>query len=266
MAFSRLSSARGLAFVVALGVASTVVAQTKPIHVAHRFSMTAPPVKGVVVLTSGDRILTAVPGVFIPRDGGGYTLVAEGMVPDSVDDVAALVTAISKTGEVFNAVVQPSSPEFSFDMNRLKTWGSDKKAELKTLEAEEQNLRGQLQQLEKRGGRQVTGGRSESGTGGDLADVATSLKLAQARMATLNAVALPPNYKRREAELSAYLNVLSTELKLARDGGGGVLSDASREALDKRALVESTKDEHIDLLEDELARLRRQREEAERNR
>jgi hypothetical protein len=92
------------------------------------------------------------------------------------------------------------------------------------------------------------------------------LKLAQARLATLNAAPLPPNYKRREAELSAYLNVLSTELKLAKEGGGGILSDASREVLDKRALVESTKDEHIDLLQDELARLRRQREEAERGR
>jgi hypothetical protein len=57
--------------------------------------------------------------------------------------------------------------------------------------------------------------------------------------------------------------VLSTELKIAQDGGGDLLSDASKEMLEKRDLIEATKDEHIDLLQEELTQIRKQREAAE---
>jgi hypothetical protein len=97
----------------------------------------------------------------------------------------------------------------------------------------------------------------------DLEGMSSSVKLAQERLSAVKSGNLPPNYKRREAELSAYLNVLSTELKIAQDGGGDLLSDASKEMLEKRDLIEATKDEHIDLLQEELTQIRKQREAAE---
>ena len=98
----------------------------------------------------------------------------------------------------------------------------------------------------------------------DLEGMSSSIKFVQERLSAVKSGNLPPNYKRREAELSVYLNVLSTELKIAQNGGGDLLSDASKEMVEKRELIEATKDEHIDLLQEELARIRKQREAAER--
>ncbi|NDF16216.1 hypothetical protein EB061_13015, partial [bacterium] len=72
----------------------------------------------------------------------------------------------------------------------------------------------------------------------------------------------PPNFKKREAELSTYLNTLSTELKASEEGGA--FDGASKELQAKEDLIEATKYEHLDLLKDELAELRRKREALER--
>lgn len=255
---------------LALFAPAFTAAQTKRIHIAHRFKVSGEPQRGLVVLTEGERILATAPAFFIAHEGGECTVVAEAAIPESSKNVSALITAQTKIGDFFSTTVKLPTPlfasELAFDLTRVKAWSNEKKAELKALEVEEQTLGGQVQQLERKGKVSAAGARNESEAGGGLASVQASLRVAQSRLTTVQAAAPPPNYKRREAELAAYLNTLSTELKLARDGGGAILSDASQEVADKRALVEATKEEHLDLLEDELARLRRQREQVERER
>jgi hypothetical protein len=86
--------------------------------------------------------------------------------------------------------------------------------------------------------------------------------LAQERQRELSNRETPPNYAKREAELSAQLNVLATKLKTSEDSED--FDSGSKELEEKQALIQSTKYEHLDILKDELAELRRQREALEK--
>ena len=100
----------------------------------------------------------------------------------------------------------------------------------------------------------------------DAGRLKASLLAARERLASLRALPAPTNYERREAEISGYLNEFS---KASQGVHGDVLqrlASAEGEMQKKVALIESTKNEHMDLLHKELANLRRERETIERSR
>ncbi len=251
----------------------SVRAESSSLHLVHRLSLPSPPVKGVIAVSNSEKVLTIVPAAVIAHESGEVTIVGEATISSTVGPLSALFTVYGKTGELMaeRVDIPPLSQnhELLMDVAHLRNWTADQKKELKKLEAEEQAQRAQLQQLQKKrpGRGEVAQGEAEVAQGSthdDLEGMSSSVKFAQERLTAVRSGNLPLNYKRREAELSAYLNVLSTELKLAKDGGGDLLSDASKEMLAKRTLIEATKDEHIDLLQEELAEVRKQREAAER--
>lgn len=250
------------ALVVLPLIASSALAETKTVYLARRLALPSEAIRGVVTISNGSQKTIVVPAVVVSLEGKESVVAARAELSSTDAPFKVLFTAYGKTGEVVAASLelQGLSPEevFTSDEAALKRRLSDKRGEFKKLEVEDESKRAQLQQLQKGSG--LAGGASQ---GGDRSDETSSVKLAQERLSALKGGDLPPNYKKREAELSAYLNVVSTELKSAKDGADDKLSDASRELLEKRTLVETTKGEHIDLLQAELARLRRQRQELE---
>jgi chromosome segregation ATPase len=92
-----------------------------------------------------------------------------------------------------------------------------------------------------------------------------SLGLATKRLEALKTQPIPPNLKRREAELSEQLNELSTALKTTEASALQRVAAASAELKHKLALIEATKDKQVDVLKGELARVRKEREQLERD-
>ena len=243
-------------------VSPSAFADGKMVYLAQRVVLPSDAVKGLVTVSSASRKTIVVPAVVMPREGREAVVVARAELVATDAPFTVLFTAYGKTGEVVAANLELPSISAeevgTLDEAGLKRRLSDKRVELKKLEGENETRRTQLLQLQRTAG--VVGAQPREIDNGD---VNSSVKLAQERLAALKGGDLPPNYKKREAELSAYLNVLSTELKSAKDGADGRLSDASKEFLEKRTLVETTRGEHIDLLQAELASLRRQRQEVE---
>ncbi len=246
-------------------------AESVSVHFVHRLSIPSQPVKAFVSVSDTEKLLTIVPAAVIAQDGGEVTVVGEGTLSRTEGPLSVLFTLYGKTGEVVSEKLElypfSRNQELLMDVPHVRNWAADQKTALKKLENEEQSQRAQLQQLQKgvkgRGGAAPVNVDVAQSSADDLEGMSSSVKFAQERLSAVKSGNLPPNYKRREAELSAYLNVLSTELKIAQDGGGGLLSDASKEMLEKRELIEATKDEHIDLLQEELTQIRKQREAAE---
>jgi len=84
-------------------------------------------------------------------------------------------------------------------------------------------------------------------------------QIAQQRLALLSSQPAPPAFKKRQKDLAEQLNAITLALKAEearRREGGTVVSPELQEKLD---LIESTKDEHIDLLRKALLELRRER-------
>ena len=262
----------GLICALCMSAIEKVGAESVSVHFAHRLSLPSQPVKAVVAVSDSDKLLTIVPAEAIAEDGGKVTVVGEVILSRAVGPLSVLFTLYGKTGEVVSEKLEISpffrNQELLMDVPHVKNWAADQKMALKKLENEAQAQRTHLQQLQKgakgrEGAVQVSSDLAPISTD-DLEGMSSSIKFVQERLSAVKSGNLPPNYKRREAELSVYLNVLSTELKIAQNGGGDLLSDASKEMVEKRELIEATKDEHIDLLQEELARIRKQREAAER--
>ena len=84
-------------------------------------------------------------------------------------------------------------------------------------------------------------------------------EIAKQRLAALSSQQAPPAFKKRQKDLAEQLNAITLALKAeeARQREGG--APVSPELQEKLDLIESTKDEHIDLLRKELLELRRVR-------
>lgn len=89
--------------------------------------------------------------------------------------------------------------------------------------------------------------------------VAAAQSTIQDRMRQMKTRPSPPNAQAREAELGRQLGDLSKALALTESNALKKISTATSDLRQKLRLIEDTRDEHIDLLEQELADLKRKR-------
>lgn len=232
------------------------------------------PRQATILVSEGDKIVGVAPARAVRSEGTStVTVVGRLKLPLTGGPYKALFVAYGKTGELGSAARDIADLRIEssvlLDSEELKRRLAEQRAELRKREealgAQRSKLRNVQEEVNNIANvsRIVDAEDELQALKSEEERVNASMTLARDRLQALKVLPPPPNYKKREAELAAYLTVLATELKLSETHSG--LSDASKELEEKRQLIESTKDEHMDLLKDELARLRRQREAAERS-
>lgn len=244
-------------------------AAPSPVTLAHSVEFAVLPDKATVVVSQGPDGVAVVPAAIVVRDGSStVTVVARATLPIEGGPYKALFTVYAKTGQISSAVREIKDvrlePAVLLDVSELKRRLSEQKAQLHKWDKQATEQKSRLKQVQQQAdtlssvGKIVDADDELRAAKDENARLVASLSLAQERQLALKNRETPPNYKKREAELSTYLNVLSTEVKASEEGGA--FDDATKELQAKKDLIEATKYEHIDLLKDELAELRRKRE------
>ena len=235
-------------------------AAPSPVTLAHSVEFAVLPDKATVVVSQGPDVVAVVPAAIVVRDGSStVTVVARATLPIEGGPYKALFTVYAKTGQISSAVREIKDvrlePAVLLDVSELKRRLSEQKAELHKWDKQANEQRSRLKKVQQQADTLSSELRSAKD---ENARFVASVSLAHERQRALKNREVPPNYKKREAELSTFLNVLSTEVKASEEGGA--FDDATKELQAKKDLIEATKYEHIDLLKDELAELRRKRE------
>ena len=247
-------------------------AEDVAVTMAESVSLAGEPAQARVLVTHNEKVVGIIPARAARNEGTSLvTVVGRLKLPLEGGPYKALFVVYGKTGELGAAERLVSDlrtePLVLLDSEDLKRRLAEQRAELRKREESVGAQRSKLRQVQEEVNnianisRIVDADDELQALQSEEARVNDSLKIARERLQALKGLPTPPNYKRREAELAAYLTTLATELKVSENNGA--LSDASKELEEKRELIASTKDEHIDLLKDELARLRRRREAAE---
>jgi hypothetical protein len=244
-----------------------------PVTVAQIVEFAAAPDEAVVVVSQGDNVVAVVPAATVVQAGTSSVMVV-GRVTLPIDGgpYKALFTLKAKTGEIGSSVREIKDvrlePAVLLDVSELKRRLGEQKAELHKWDKQANEQRSRLKKIQQQAdtlssvGKIIDTDEELRAAKDENAGLAASISLAEARQQALKSRETPPNFKKREAELSTYLNTLSTELKASEEGG--VFDGASKELQAKEDLIEATKYEHLDLLKEELAELRRKREALER--
>lgn len=270
-----MNSNKLVPFLVALVVANVpqAFAAPAPVTVAQIVELAAAPDEAVVVVSQGDRIVAVVPAATVFQAGASSVMVV-GRVTLPIDGgpYKALFTLKAKTGEIGSSVREIKDvrlePAVLLDVGELKRRLGEQKAELHKWDKQANEQRSRLKNIQQQAdtlssvGKIIDTDEELRAAKDENAGLVASISLAEVRQQALKSRETPPNFKKREAELSTYLNTLSTELKASEEGG--VFDGASKELQAKEDLIEATKYEHLDLLKEELAELRRKREALER--
>jgi hypothetical protein len=268
MSFSRLSL-----FLFALLTVNAAHASPEPVTLVHSVELSALPDKANVVVSQGAQVVAVVPAAILVHDGSTkVTVIGRATLPIEGGPYKALFTVYAKSGEVGSAVREITDvrlePAVLLDVSELKRRLSEQKAELHKWDKQANEQKSRLKKVQQQAdtissvGRIIDADDELRSAKDENARLTASISLAQERQLALKNRETPANYKKREAELSTYLNVLSTEVKASEEGGA--FDGASKELQAKEDLIKATKYEHIDLLKDELAELRRKREALER--
>jgi len=270
VSFNKFS--RWVGVVVALGV-RVAHATPEPVTLVHSVEISALPDKASVVVSQGSQVVAVVPAAIVVQDDSPtVTVVGRATLPIEGGPYKALFTVYAKSGEIGSSVREIQDvrlePAVLLDVSELKRRLGEQKAELHKWDKQSNEQKSRLKRVQQQAdtlskvGRIIDTDDELRAEKDENARLVASVALAQERQLALKNRETPPNYKKREAELSAYLNSLVTELKASEEGGA--FDAASRELQDKKDLIEATKYEHLDLLKDELAELRRKREALER--
>jgi hypothetical protein len=270
MSFNRFSWCVGA--VVAFGV-TAAPASPQPVTLVHSVEISALPDKASVVVSQGDKVVALVPAAIVVHDGSPtVTVVGRATLPIEGGPYKALFTVYAKTGEIGSGVREIKDvrlePAVLLDVSELKRRLGEQKAELHKWDKQSTEQKSRLKKVQQQAdtlskvGKIIDTDDELRAAKDENARLVASVALAQERQLALKNRETPPNFKKREAELSTYLNSLATELKASEEGGA--FDAASKELQAKEDLIEATKYEHIDLLKDELAELRRKREALER--
>ncbi len=273
MDFSR---ALVLALVGVLAAPSSVAAQVRLVTISQPVRVVGEPASGSLVVSDGSGIVGVAPAIVVPTSSKEEVSVVGRMaLPVAVEQISSLAIVSSKTGEVGSGVRQISAlsaePMLLLDKASLEARLSEQRDNLKKWEAQARSQEASLNRLQDDA--DVIANVSKIVDVEDELDSAradsqrlkTSLELASRRLESLKTQPVPPNFKLREAELSEQLNDLSTALKTTEASALRRVAAASAELQQKLALIEATKGKQIDVLKAELARVRREREQLQRD-
>lgn len=275
----RLIPLRGIALVSSLSFAlfsKLAEAAPMPVTLLQSIKFSAAPERATLVVARSGEIVTVGPAAVIMQEGTGELIVV-GRPTLAIESgpYTALFTVYAKSGEIASAVREIKDVRLEaavlLDVSELKRRLSEQKSELRKWDVKGTEQRSKLKKVQEQANTLNSVGRiidldAELQVVQDEGErLAASLAVAQDRQRALKSRDNPANFKRREAELSAFLNALSTEIKAAAapisstgsDERGS--DDPAEKERKKHDLIDATKNEHVDLLKEELARLKQQR-------
>lgn len=257
------NTARALLFAALFAAPLQTFAQSRPIFVANSVQAAGEVRAAYVAAMQGQRLLGVASALPLPGAKPGELLVVGRVLADNIDasPLSLLATVELQDGSVASTAWES---------------GSDSMQEISMLGVEE--LRARLaatraaQELRPDAGKQnaalsdllkferVIGGESLPADVEAHRQRLTELReIIRQRMATLSKQPLPPSFQKRQKDLAEQLNAITLAVKAEearrREGAVGVLPDLQA----KIDLIESTKDEHIDLLRKELLQVRKER-------
>lgn len=273
MAYSRAFS---LILVFVLGIAFSATAQVRLVTINQSVRTVGEPASASLVISGARGIIGVAAAIVVNTSDKEEVLVVGRMaVPVADERLSSLAVVVSKTGEAASSIREIPSvdaePVLLLDKVSLEGRLREQRALLEKWEVQLRAQEGKLNRLQEDA--DVVANVSKIVDAEDELDAVrtdaqrleASLGLATKRLEALKTQSVPPNFKRREAELSEQLNELSTALKNTEASALQRVAAASAELKHKLALIDATKDKQVDVLKGELARVRREREQLERD-
>ncbi len=229
------------------------------------------PDRAYVAVSQRGEVVSIAPAVVVEHEKEkSVEVVGQVFLSGDSHDSTALFVVIGKNGSVGSVVGDRAfvagNAGVASSRDALRVQLQEKSVELRQKEAQ---VREQKQSLKRLQEDTDAIGKVESlaaaedaleNLKGDVARLTEAFTLVQSRLAGLRELSPPATARRREAELAAELQAISVALKSTEADSLKRVSHASQELTSNLALIESTKNEHIDLLQNELRSLIRERE------
>lgn len=261
--------------VVCLGAllvsAASAHAQGAPLTVHATVAYTGKPFRAYVVASHVGKIVGLAPALIVDASSEkGADLVGQVLLPEKLADVSVAFVLVDEEGQVSSSLFDLSldSQDAGALLSRtaLRAVLQEKAVELKKRETQVRDQEQSLKRIQvdtdkiAQVDRIVDAEEQLDSLRADAKRLSDALAVVEGRMQALKGKAAPALIRRQEAEVSTELNALSVVLKSTEADALKRVSSASQELKSKLGLIENTKNEHIDLLQNELNGLIKQRQ------
>jgi hypothetical protein len=254
-----------------LAGAASAHAQGAPLTVHATVAYTGKPSRAYVVASHVGKIVGLAPALIVDASNEkGADLVGQVLLAEKLTDVSVAFVLVDEEGQASSSLFDLSldSQDAVALMSRtaLRAVLQEKAVELKKRETQVRDQEQSLKRIQvdtdkiAQVDRIVDAEEQLDGLRMDAKRLSDALAVVEARMQTLKGRAAPALIRRQEAEVSTELNALSVVLKSTEADALKRVSNASQELKSKLDLIENTKNEHIDLLQNELNGLIKQRQ------
>jgi hypothetical protein len=257
----------------ALVVGAADAQDVRKVTIAEKVAFSGEVEQVVMVATRGaDGPPQTVAATWLPSKDDDHEVVCVGRLPEAPrvgERLSALVMVLGTNGEVKSAFKEINGDEISpstlLSSVELRDRLVERRGILRQLQGEASTQESRLRSLQQDADNIAMVSKIVDAED-ELVEIKARLKrvsIAQSdldrRVNQMRARPLPLNAKKREAELVEQLSELSTALSATENQAIKKISGAKGALEDKLRLIEETKDEHIALLEDELARAKKGR-------
>lgn len=251
--------------------ASAALAQNVRFTLRSQVALNDKPERAYVAVSQAGDVVAIAPAVVVENEREKVVeVVGQVLVPREVADCTALFFVLGKNGSVGSTVTDLSlageAATAALSRDALRVQLQERSVELRQKEGQVREQKQSLKRLQEDTdaiGKVETLAAAEDALENlksDVARLSEALEVIQSRIKALRELPPPIMARRREAELAAELNAISVALKSTEADSLKRVSHASRELTSKLELIEATKNEHIDLLQNELRSLVRERE------
>lgn len=260
LAVSTLLCGRGAAFAADEELSVTMWSRVPPMDRVSR---------GYIMAADSAKIIAVAPLTYVePPQGKDATIVGRLRVGSQAASLRFLFAIMNADGEV-RSVFRDCKPDdmpmaARLSTNQLRDRFVERRGSLRQLQTSVSSLESRLSTLQEDADA-IANVNKLVNAEDELQEIKSSLervRLAQAsiqgRMALLRSRPQPLNAQRRQADLTRQLAEFSTALAKTESGAFQRMRNASTDLQSKLREIEETKDEHVGLLEEELAQAKRE--------
>jgi hypothetical protein len=257
---------------ILLPFAGLLAEDERQITLAEHMPFLGEVVQVIMVTKSGESSPKSVAATWIPSKDSEDELVCIGRVPavpEAGERLQVISLVLGTQGEVKSAyreiTAEELSPSLMLSSAELRDRFVERRGILRQLQNEVDAQTSRLRDLQQDADNiamvsKIVDAEDELG---ELKERLTRVSLAQSdldrRVNQMRSRPQPLNAKKREAELVDQLSQLSTALSATENQAIKKISGAKGALEEKLRFIEETRDEHIALLEEELARVKRGR-------